>query len=465
VIPALSLSLTVPGRLHAPLRSHLLPGDGREAAALLLCARAPGGRARLLARDIIAVSHAACASRRKDAITWPGEYLEKAIDAAEPEGLAIVPIHSHPGGLFDFSPRDDASDAGVMRALFQAHGTQHGSAIMTPDGAIRARGYAPDLSFRDVPLVCVVGDDIQFWWSDGGPAQRRPMAFTGAMTRELARLCAVVIGVSGTGSLVAEQLARLGLARVILIDFDRVERKNLNRIVNSVLADVAAHRLKVESFTRAVDGYRGPGVAVPVAKSITAREAVEAAAAGDVLFSCVDTLEARQIADLIASAFLHPLFDVGVVIPVRKDGEGHAIGDVCGRIDYVQPGGATLRDRGVYTPATIRAEYLCRVAPEAHRHEVEAGYIRGIVEEAPGVITLNMRAAATSVNEFIARAYPYRLDSNRNYARTMFSLAAREEDYSAEDAFTVAPNPVLARGDAEPLLGPPALKRPRKAAA
>jgi hypothetical protein len=313
--------------------------------------------------------------------------------------------------------------------------------------------------------LCVVGDDIQFWWSDGGPAQRRPMAFTGAMTRELARLCAVVIGVSGTGSLVAEQLARLGLARVILIDFDRVERKNLNRIVNSVLADVAAHRLKVESFTRAVDGYRGPGVAVPVAKSITAREAVEAAAAGDVLFSCVDTLEARQIADLIASAFLHPLFDVGVVIPVRKDGEGHAIGDVCGRIDYVQPGGATLRDRGVYTPATIRAEYLCRVAPEAHRHEVEAGYIRGIVEEAPGVITLNMRAAATSVNEFIARAYPYRLDSNRNYARTMFSLAAREEDYSAEDAFTVAPNPVLARGDAEPLLGPPALKRPRKAAA
>ena len=91
MIPA--LSLTVPGRLHASLRSHLLPGDGREAAAVLLCARAPGGRVRLLARDIIAVPHGACASRRKDAITWPGEYLEKAIDAAEPEGLAIVPIH------------------------------------------------------------------------------------------------------------------------------------------------------------------------------------------------------------------------------------------------------------------------------------------------------------------------------------------------------------------------------------
>lgn len=231
------------------------------------------------------------------------------------------------------------------------------------------------------------------------------------------------------------------------------------------LAHVAADGLKVESFTQAVDGYRGPGIALPVPKSITTREAIEAAAAGDVLFSCVDTLEARQIADLMVSAFLLPLSDVGVVIPVRNDGDKHAIGHVCGRVDYVQPGGATLRDRGVFTPADIRAEYLRRAAPDAHRQEVEAGYIRGVVEEAPGVITLNMRAASASLNEFIARAYPYHLDPNRRYARTMFSLAACEEDYTPEDAFAVAPNLLLARGDAEPLLGLAALKRPRKAAA
>jgi hypothetical protein len=451
--------------MHAPLNSHLFPGDGLEAAALLLCASAPGVRERLLVRELIPVPHAACTVRTADSITWPGIYLEHAIDAAEPEGLAIVPIHSHPGGLFGFSNRDDESDGVVMPALFQARGGRHGSAVMTPDGAIRARIYAPGLSVRGVPLVGVIGDDIRFWWNTDGPGQRRPMAFTGAMTRELGRLCAVVIGVSGTGSLVAEQLARLGFGRVILIDFDNVEGKNLNRIVNTRISDVVARRLKVASFAEAVEGYRGADVAVPVPKSITTREAIEAAAAGDVLFSCVDTIEARQIADLMGSAFLQPLFDVGVVIPVRKAGDGHAIGDVCGRIDYIQPGGSSLQDRGVYTPADIRAEYLRRVAPDAHRQEVEAGYIRGIVEEAPGVITLNMRAAAASVNEFIARAYPYRLDPNVRYARTMFSLAACEENYTAEDAFTVAPNPLVARGDTEPLLGLAALKRSRRAAA
>ena len=56
------------------------------------------------------------------------------------------------------------------------------------------------------------------------------------------------------------------------------------------------------------------------------------------------------MADLIAAAFLLPLFDVGVVIPVRTAGSGIAILDAVGRIDYVQPGGATLGDRRVYTP-------------------------------------------------------------------------------------------------------------------
>lgn len=458
-------SLTLPGLLHAALRAHLFPGDAREAAALLLCSRAAGDRERLLVREFIPVPHAACRLRSADAIVWPGIYLERAIDAAEAERLTIIPVHSHPGGLFGFSIQDDASDRTVMTSLLQAHGEVHGSAIMTPDGAMRARLYGSDLVTRDVPLVGIIGDDIRFCWAFDAPAQRRPLAFTGAMTRELARLCAVVIGVSGTGSIVAEQLARLGFGRVLLIDFDRIEHKNLNRIVNSRISDVTGRRLKVESFTEAVDGYRGPGIAVPIARSITTREAIEASASGDVLFSCVDTLEARQISDLMASSFLLPLIDVGVVIPVRKDGDGFAIGDVCGRVDYIQPGGSTLQDRGVYTPADIRAEYLRRAAPEAHQQEVEAGYIRGLIDEAPGVITLNMRAASACVNEFIARAYPYRFDPNRRYARTMFSLAACEEDYTAEDAFPVGPNSLVARGDTEPLLGLPSLKRPRKVAA
>jgi hypothetical protein len=345
--------------------------------------------------------------------------------------------------------------------LFHAFGALHGSAVMTVDGAVRARLYDSGVEERPIDLVTVSGDDLSYWWADNatdrGPKDR-PIAFTSGMTAELGRLSALVVGASGTGSVTGEQLARLGFGRVQVVDFDRVEWKNLNRILNSSHADAAANRLKVQVFAEAVNGYRGQGVAVPVPASITTRDAVLAAADCDVVFCCVDTLEARYIADLIAAAFLLPLFDVGVVIPVRKKGDTFAVADVCGRIDYVQPGGSTLQDRGIYTPESLRGEYLRRVVPEAHQKELEAGYLRGLVDEAPAVITLNMRAASACVNEFIARAYPFRLGPNILYARTEFSLAACEEEYFAETAFTRTPNLILARGNAEPLLGMPMLK-------
>jgi hypothetical protein len=456
-------TLAFGGAAHAELHRHLFPADRLEASALLVCARVPGTRSRFLVSHLVLVPYSACKLRKRDAITWPGEYLEQAIDLAEPTNSVIILIHSHPGGLLAFSDADDLSDRQVVPSLLQAFGALHGSAIMTAEGAVRARLYDSDLRIRPVDLVTVAGDNLSYWWADKatltGPGER-PVAFTSGMTAELGRLSALVIGASGTGSIVGEQLARLGFGRVLMVDFDRVELKNLNRILNSKLADAEANRVKVDVFAEAVAGYRGEGVAIPVRASIAMRDAVLAAARCDAIFCCVDTIEARHIADLISAAFLLPLFDVGVVIPVRRSGGAPAIADVCGRIDYVQPGGATLEDRGVYTPESLRGEYLRKVAPEAHRQELDAGYIKGLVEEAPAVITLNMRAAAACVNEFIARAYPFRLESNRNYARTEFSLAACEEEYVTEDAFDRTPNPLLARGDSEPLLGLPALKAP-----
>lgn len=459
MIPETTLAFS--GVLHAEVKEHLFPPDGLEAAAILICTRTPGPRHRLLVREAILIPYAACHNRERDAITWPGEYLEKAIDVAEPGRCVMVLIHSHPGGLFAFSDADDESDRKVIPCLFQAFGNLHGSAVMTAEGAVLARVYDAGLQVRAVDLVTVSGDDLSYWWGDKatptGPVDR-PIAFTSGMADELGRLSALVIGASGTGSIVGEQLARLGFGRVLAVDFDRLEQKNLNRILNSRRTDAEASRLKVEAFAEAVAGYRGEGVAIPVPASIATREAVLAAARCDVVFCCVDTLEARHIADLIAAAFLLPLFDVGVVIPVRKKGDTFAVADVCGRIDYVQPGGSTLQDRGIYTPESLRGEYLRRVAPEAHQQELEAGYLRGLIEEAPAVITLNMRAAAACVNEFIARAYPFRLEPNRLYARTEFSLAACEEEYLSEDDFTRLPNLMLARGNAEPLLGMPMLK-------
>jgi hypothetical protein len=457
-------TLTLPKKMHTQLHRHLFSGDGLESAAIILCSRIPAPRRRLLAKHVILVPNAACKLRKSNAITWPGEYLEQAIDVAESEGLAILLMHSHPGNCLEFSAIDDRSDEAVIPTLFHALGDLHGTAIMVPDGTIRARLYESSMRRQAVDLVSVAGDDLQYWWNDtpAGRSHKRPVAFTAEMTAELQRLTAVVIGVSGTGSPTAEQIARLGFGKVTLIDFDRLEPRNLNRIINATSRDAEARTLKVEMFASAIARYRGDGVAEAIPASIRSRQAVLAASQGDVIFCCTDTVEARYIADLICSAFLIPLFDIGVVIPARRTPDGLAIVDAWGRIDYVQPGGATLLDRQVYSPARLEAEYLKTVAPKEHGDRIHAGYLPGSNEEAPAVIALNMRAAAVCISEFITRAYPFGSECNRDYARVKFSIGDREQEHYSEDSFDATSSMPLARGAAEPLLGLPELKPLRK---
>ncbi|WP_116091837.1 ThiF family adenylyltransferase [Sphingomonas crusticola] len=456
----MSRTLAFSGVLHAKAAAHLLPKDGCEAAAILLCSMGHGSDANMLVRDVLPVPHDECPVRRSDFIVWPGQRLSDAQYRAEQEGLTLVLIHSHPGGFFDFSEADDASDGVVVRHLFDGWcgsvPAVIGSAVMVPGGAIRARYYSQGGEWHNMN-VRIAGSDI-LHYRPGSREASRPMAFGDGMSLELRRRTACIIGVSGTGSITAEQAARLGFGRIILIDFDRIERKNLNRILNSTLADAAGGLLKVEMFEKAIVTYRDDVEVIAISDTILSREAVIAASQADVIFSCVDSSEGRQIADLIAQAYLIPLIDMGVTIPTRRTVDGKpAVADVLGRIDYVQPGRSSLGSRGVYTPESLRAEYLERVAPEAHADEVAEGYIRGTHTEAPGVIALNMRAASGAMLEYVARAFPFRHEPNENYARITFSMAEMEEDHFAEGHFDAARSSVLGIGAMEPLLGLPSL--------
>ena len=452
-------TLVLTEALHTVLREHLFPGDGLEAAAILICARYEGKRTKLIAKSVIAVPHEAC-ERRQDFVRWPGDYLEQAIVESEIAQLSIVLIHSHPGGFLGFSEMDNESDLITMRSLFAGVETTHGSAVMIPSGAMVARTYDSSQHPTEVSLVSVVGDDIRLYFqSEDGSAvvddiARPPMAFTSGMTKTLSQLSVAVIGVSGTGSVVAEQVTRLGFGEIILIDHDHVEERNLNRILNSTLADVGLSASKVEMFADFIGRVRGDGIACSIAQSIGTREAVLAAADADILFCCVDTKFARMIADRIASRFLIPLFDVGVLIPTMKsESSSVTIAGVYARVDYVKPGGATLADRGVYTSESLRAESLLAASPEAYQQQLQLGYIKGLHEEAPAVISLNMMAASACVMEFLARTFPMREEHNSNYARTLIKFREAEQEFTSEGGFQYTSDPGLASGAQEPLLG------------
>lgn len=450
---ALTLALTASD--HHDLERHLFPGDGLEAAAILICGRAGADCERLCVHRVIDVPYDECPTRTPVQLVWPGEYLEIAIDAADKIGGSIILIHSHPGGFFNFSKIDDASDASAIPAL--RHGSadetvKHGSAIMVPGGAIKARLYDKTGSIEPITRICSIADDIKVI---SNPIPANPLPFSSQMTDALGQLTACVVGASGTGSIVIENLCRRGIGKIILIDFDVMRHKNLNRILNSTIADADTERYKTAMLKEAIAKYRPDIEIISIEAPIESEEAIIAASGGDVIFSCVDTMEARHYCELMSRAFVAPLIDVGVTIPTRQSASQDVrIADVCGRIDYVHPDGPSLTDRGVITPEGLYAEYLSRVDPGALAQQQKEGYLKGFAEEAPSVLTLNMIGAALAVEEWMARVFPYRHDANAEHDRLFFSLAGREFEYDlAALQGRSEPDALRGRGLFYPLLG------------
>lgn len=456
-----SSTLVMGGVDHDALRDHLFPGDGKEAAAILVCTRDEGQRLKLLVRSVVPVPHDAC-RREPDRLTWPVDVLDEWLDRTEEEGLALVLIHSHPSGYREFSPLDDTCDQELMSYLYPYARTAapwHGTAIMLPGGAIRARLYARDMTPQPIDLVAVHGEKINLCWHND-PLRPLILPFSAEMRAELSRLSVAIIGISGTGSLVAEMLLRMGVGELIVIDDDRVEPKNLNRILNSTAADAINGRLKVDVFKDAA-ALSHPGTRViAVPERIGTWPAIRAAADADILFSCVDSVDGRHIADRLAASMLQPLFDVGVNIPVFHPRGQMKIANISGRIDFIQPGRSTLLDRRVYSPEQLAAEDLRRRNPEAFAQQVKEGYMPGSHEEAPAVISVNMRAASMVVQELVARLTPYRRD-NRPYARTEFDLVIEETTHAPETEFPAQRPAQTALGLGAPLLGLPALEDKR----
>jgi hypothetical protein len=447
---------------HSDLKRHLLPGDGREAVAVGLCGRRRDKENHCLSlMKLVPIPYNECKVRTPDRVTWSTERLVPLLEEASKKDLCVIKIHSHPGGYDQFSHVDDDSDADLFNSVFGWTDSEfpHCSAIMLPSGEMFGRVILPSGEFRALESVLIPGDDIQFWqkcFADKIPAhlERHSQLFGSGTIHRLRNLAVAVVGCSGTGSPVVEQLARLGVGRLVLVDPDKVELKNLNRILNATREDAILGRPKVRVLARAIANM-GLGTEVEMAcENLLSKKAIEAVATCDVVFGCMDGVEGRHLLNRLASYYLLPYFDVGVKL--AADGKG-GINEACGAVHFVRPDGSALLDRGVYTMAQVKAEGLRRTDPKAYQDQVKAGYIHGVQEDRPAVISINMQMASSAINEFLARLHPYRLDSNEEstVVRNSFmqALEYREKDMAASGVFSKA----IGRGDIEPLLGMPEL--------
>lgn len=415
---------------HEELCRHLFVEDNCESVAILLCHRARGARsARLMLSELIPIPAEDCNKRTATRVDWPiGEYLTAdKITEIDQGGLSIVTIHSHPNGMDEFSHTDDENDRRIFKSIgsWFDDGRPNGAAIMMPDGKIIARVVDAKGKFKPMENVAVVSEDIKIWPQSKRAAKppkasaRIAQAFGKNTLDLLRRLRVGVIGCSGTGSIVVELLARNCVGQLVIVDADRIEHKNLNRIVNATDLDAQQSRPKVEALKQAVEAM-GTGARVEAHQARTDDpKVVEALIGCDVIFGCVDSAEGRYHLECIASACWLPYFDVGVRLEIGADGD---IKQAISVAHYMHPENASLLSRGAYTSEQVTAESHHRNSPEYYEQQRKDGYLADVGEDQPAVISVNMQAACMSFNDFLARLHGFRLDANDEFATQRFQL-------------------------------------------
>lgn len=381
------------------LRRGLLTCAPHEHGGAVLARFAQGGpEPRVFALDYSLPAEEEVDVHGPDALRIDPNFWARVSKQARHRKLSVLPVHTHPAVRGDpkFSPTDVAGEQRLLPVIERMTGLPTGAVVVgseaesfgfwtSPDTRVTAGcrdiGSAPVREKIDTP-------NIPRMFS------RNVLAFGDRGQEVLVSLRVGVVGASGTGSHVCEQLIRLGVGSLVVVDPDHVEEANLNRIVTASRWDARRKRNKAKLIgLRARRTTRATEVRAIAGDVRDPRIAAELFGV-DLLFCCTDTVSSRAVLNRIAVQRFIPLLDCGTEISTARSNRLRAFANV----RFILPGSACLVCTGTVDPEQLRIELM----PASERERDQAlGYIRGEQIFAPAVVSLNGVAASLAVMRFL----------------------------------------------------------------
>jgi len=227
----------------------------------------------------------------------------------------------------------------------------------------------------------------------------RQIRFLGmAGQKVLQTLTVVVVGLGGLGSIIAILLVRLGVKNLILIDPDRAEVSNLNRLAGATFKDGQKNKYKVDISKNYLNSINPECVVTVVTESVLDEAVAEYLKQGHVMFSGLDNQSSRDYLNRFSVEYMIPYFDCGTGIQVD---DNQRIVHAGGQVRIVIPGMGCLQCiNGIDLDQAQQEQF-----PEAERQiAIQRGYIAGADVKAPAVVTLNGIAANLAVTQLLAWA-------------------------------------------------------------
>lgn len=392
-----------------------------ESAALLFAERVRGlAHDVLVVRQVVHVPDDAFEVHEMDQIEINPIAFNRLTRPARDLGLAVVTVHTHPMcGEPWFSRADDMGDACLMPSLAnRIPGQAHGSMVVVPGPDALARVFDDG---RDPRLVAVrvVGATLETFPLSPSEASepmfaRQRLALGPSGQAALRRLRVGVVGLGGTGSVVAAQLAHIGVGHLVLVDDDRVEVTNLSRILGATRADIGTSKVSVAARYAEQVGAS----CTAFVRAVGAAEDHTLLADCDLIMSCVDRHTPRAVLNRLSYRAAVPVIDMGSQFRVDPS-SGRLLGDG-GRVLVAGPGRPCFACHEIIDARRLEIEAL--TPAEREQREAE-GYIDGVDVPAPSVMPFNTLLAGAAVIEVLRIASGF-ASEGRALNRLGFSFSA-----------------------------------------
>lgn len=403
------ITLAVPEDIWREILDRL---DEPVEGAAMLMARPVGalpGPLTLVVRDISWVPEDAYVERAADGLTISSGGWVPPLARAEAAGCMPVFLHTHPQGDPRPSRRDDHVEDQIASVVAARSGQGQFAAVIvggvshrpmftgrirtgeqvSPMGRLRVAGATtrllltnrePSNNTNPTPVDDIFDRQVRAFGDDG--------------QRVLNALQIGVVGAGGTGSAVIQQLLRLGVGHITVIDKDTLEPSNITRVHGSGMSDAGAP--KVDIAFRENDRI-GLGTTVTAIRGdVTERHVVETLSHCDYVFGCTDDHAGRGVLTRLPTYLLCTLLDIGVVV----DSIDSVLVGVIARLTAVTPGSACLFCTRDIDPARAAAEQL--PTSELKRQQAE-GYAPELDTRDPAVVAYTTLIASIAVSELLDR--------------------------------------------------------------
>lgn len=384
-----------------------------ETAGVMLAAvaEAPNGDIRLLARRIRWVDEIAYSRREPHRLDIRSKGYVHALGEAEALGAACIWIHTH---TEDVSPYPSEYDKILDCEIAELFRLRSGSPYY---GTLIFSAYFNELAFTGyLQQEGSTALQIERLWQIGkrwrliraynsmieqlSPIfDRNVRAFGTAVQQTIGKLSIGIVGCGGTGSGVAEQLVRLGVRNLTLIDPDILAESNLTRVYGSTVSDVGHPKVEILKayLTRVAPDLDCKTIQSKVTVELTARCLIGC----DIVFGCTDDNAGRMVLSRLSTYLLTPVIDCGIII--TSDAFDRIVG-IDGRVTTLCPGEACLICRDRIDLDRASAELL---APDERERRVKQGYVPALGQTEPAVVAFTTLVSATAVSELLERLIGY----------------------------------------------------------